>query len=227
MTDQIVLQFSTAAPAKFPWVFVPFTRHSENRASWAIRCLGHSYFSHVDFKVDVETFAQWIGASVDVAREKFGEYALLGASNNPSSPIIVGNPRGVALRPSEYQSFGVRRQMVLRTDRADEILECARTQIGKPFDGSALSPKVFLSDPFYGAVESRDWRNPDKWFCAEMAVCNLEDGGFWGVGETVPIKKNRVTPEDLHLVLVMDPRVMNRDTHLLPIPTLKMGIYEQ
>ncbi len=203
MSDFVTIQFSTAAPSNF----IPFTKGWPNRYSKAIRMLGHTYFSHVDFLLD--------------------DGNLLGASNNPNAPIVAGNPRGVAIRPPDYQSFGIRRRMVIRTDRADAILAFAHAQIGKPFDNGALSPKVFLSDPFYREMEGdRDWRNPDIWFCAEMKVCSFEGGAYFGQGIQVPIKKNRVTPGDLYTMFMMDPNFVNRDTFFDPIPTIKMGRYE-
>lgn len=201
MTDRVILQFSTAAPSSF----IPFTKGWPNRYSKAIRVLGHTYFSHVDFLLE--------------------DGNLLGASNNPDAPIVAGNPRGVAIRPPDYQSFGIRRQMILLTPRADAILDFAKAQVGKPFDSGALSPKVFLADPFYRAIEGdRDWRDPDMWFCMELVICAFEAGGYWG--GKVPIKKNRVTPGDGYMIFMMDPNFINKYVFFDPIPSLKMGIYE-
>lgn len=188
--------------------------------------LGHSYFSHVDFVLPMEIVAEWCQRPLIEMKNIYGDYALLGASQNPNGPVIVGSPNGVAIRPSDYQSFGIRRRVILKTDRANDVLAFLHDQISKPFDKGALSPRIFLSDPFYGDVESRDWRHPDKWFCAELAVCALEDGGYWGKGIKLPIKKNRVTPADFHLMLMMDRNVINRETMMLPIPTIKMGPHE-
>ena len=204
MISQIVIQFSTAAPSSFK----PFSKGWENRYSKAIRILGHTYFSHTDFLLE--------------------DGNLLGASNNPLAPHIAGNPRGVAIRPPDYQSFGIRRQMILRTDRADAILAYAHKQVGKPFDSGALSPKVFLTDPFYRAMEGdRDWRNPEQWFCMELVICAMEEGGYWGPGVKVRVKKNRITPGDGYTMFMMDPNFVNADTFFDPIPMLKMGRYEQ
>lgn len=172
--------------------------------------LGHTYFSHVDFLLEE------------------GQYqgGLLGASFNPDGPVIVGSPRGVAIRPQNYQSFGIRRRMILKTPQADAILAFAKSQIGKPFDSGALSPKVFLADPFYGSVESRDWHNPNQWFCAELVICSFEEGGYWGPGVKVPIYKNRVTPADYYTLHMMDPNFVNRETFFNPVPDLQMGPYE-
>jgi hypothetical protein len=223
--NQITLQFSTCAPTSF-W---PWSRGWANRYSKAIRILGHTYFSHVDFVIPMDLVGSWIGRGEIDARGlsfQYGDYALLGASSTPGGQVLSGNPRGVAIRPVNYLSFGIRRRMVLQTDRADAILAWAKTQIGKPFDNGALSPKVFLSDPFYGEVESRNWRDPDKWFCAEYVICAFENGGYWGSGVKVPIKKNRVTPADGTMVFMMDPNLQNRATWLDPIPEIAMGPYE-
>jgi hypothetical protein len=212
MTDQVVIQFSTAAPSSF-W---PFTRGWVNRYSKAIRMLGHTYFSHVDFLLEPFEY-----------EGKTYTDALLGASNNPAAPVIYGNPSGVAVRPRDYQSFGIRRRMILRTNRADAILKFAHDQVGKPFDSGALSPKVFLGDPFYKEMEgNRDWRDPTKWFCMELVICAFEAGGYLGDDGQVPIKKNRVTPGDGYMAFMLDPNFVNRDTFFDPVPMLKMGPYE-
>lgn len=204
MADQVIVQFSTCAPASFN----PFKRLGwKNRYSKVIRMLGHTYFSHVDFLLD--------------------DGKCLGASYNPVGPVISGNPRGVAIRPSEYQSFGIRRRMVLQTPRAKDIYDYAHAQIGKPFDSGALSPKVFLADPFIGSVEDkRNFREPSKWFCAELVICAFEEGVYWGPGVKCPILKNRVTPGDLYEIFMMDPNFVNRDTFFNPIEDLPMGPYE-
>lgn len=205
MTPSVTLQFSTSAPTSFN----PLRRAGwKNRYSKVIRMLGHTYFSHVDFVVN-----------------DHGD--LLGASSNPSAPVIAGNPRGVAVRPHDYQSFGIRRRMTLRTQRAEAILTYAHAQIGRPFDGGALSPKVFLYDPFIGSVEDkRDWRDPSAWFCAELAICAFERGGYWGDGVQCPVLKNRITPADLYEIFMMDPNFVNRSTFFDPIEDLAMGPYE-
>lgn len=217
--NQIVLQFSTCAPASFR----PWSKGWPNRYSKAIRILGHTYFSHVDFVISMSLVATWLTTDLGGLIAKYGSYACLGASNNPDAPVISGNPRGVAIRVANYQSFGIRRRMILQTGQAEAILDWAKGEIGKPFDSGALSPKVFLSDPFYGEVESRNWRDPDKWFCAEYVVCAFENGGYWGPGVKIPIKKNRVTPADSTMIFLMDPNLVNRTTWLDPVGGIAMG----
>src|SRR6266702_2626287 len=118
MTDRITIQFSTAAPSSF----VPFTKGWPNRWSKAIRMLGHSKFSHVDFLLD-------------------------------------------------------------------------------PFDAGAIHPKVFLADPLY--LQPRDWRNPNQWFCMELIVVCCEKGGLWGENVLIPYDKDRITPADGYMVMMM------------------------
>lgn len=174
----------------------------ENWTSAVIRRLGHSRFSHVDFVLP--------------------DGNLLGASDQgPTSPCIAGNPRGVAIRPPDYQEFGLRRQMILATDTADAVVAKAMTQLGKPFDSSGMWG--FLEDQFVHDVP-RDWRNPDAWWCSEHKAWSLEGGGFFGRQLIWP--KNRVSPTDLFLLLMMDPRFINHETFWEPVPGLKLGVHE-
>ena len=181
MKARIILQFSTTTNT---WQWKP--PFFPNWASVAIRRMTHSPFSHVDFELP--------------------DGSLLGASDSPKAPVIKGNPRGVAIRPSDYEDFGLRRHMFLETEKADAILAFAMDQLGKPFDNTAL--RSFLSDALPG---ERDWHNPDTWFCSEMVVCALEDGGFWS---PVPAQwpKNRMSATDILMLLLFDPRWTNRAT---------------
>lgn len=201
MSDQLVIQFSTTQPdwRRFSpsglrgWPFNLL--FDKNWASGLIRRSCHSPFSHVDIQLE--------------------DGNLLGASDFPTAPVIKGNPRGVAIRPPNYQRFGYRRCMILATHRADDIRAIACTQIGKKFDNGAL--RGFISDKFPG---ERDWRLDDCWFCGELVAFALEVGGFW----TRPLiwPRNRVSPTDLILVLLMDERFINADRFWAPVPGLKM-----
>lgn len=203
--QQVVLQFSTAAPI---WrkISPHFLRHKfpigllfdKNWATPLIRRLSHSPFSHVDFVLDNGN--------------------LLGASNQgPNSPYIEGNPKGVAIRPPDYQEFGIRRRMVIKTDKAQFIMAYALAQLGKPFDNSALY--AFLSE---GTPGVRDWRDPDKWFCAEMPPRCFELGAYWEP-EKLIWPKDRFSPTDLVMLFMMDPNFVNRKTFWDPIIGLKLG----
>lgn len=198
---ELVLQFSTAENSINNW------------ASALIRRLNHSPFSHVDFILPPSP--EW------------PDGACLGASDQGLSSKVYasnprGNPRGVAVRPLEYQKFGTRRRMILECDDAvaKNVIDKAMSQLGKPFDSAALHD--FLSDHFPGY---RDWRNPDVWFCAEYCLWSLEEGPFWK-NPPLPWPKNRVSPTDVLLLLLTHPRWVNRDSFWDPIPGLKLGLHE-
>jgi hypothetical protein len=197
--DCVVFQFSTSASTPFFWL------GWENRASWVIRLFSHSPFSHVDIRLPDGT--------------------LLGASDQgPNSPYVKGNPCGVAIRPSDYQKFGIRRQMVIQTDKANAIIGFCTDQLGKPFDkGMAHN---FLSPSVPGV---RDWRNPESWACSEMTTCATEESAYWLpiLGKKqLPWPKNRVSPTDKIMIFLLDPNWINRDTFWDPIEGLKLDLGE-
>lgn len=185
----ITIQFSTTAHDTL-------SRRWENRWSEVIRRTGHTPFSHCDLILS--------------------DGNLLGASDSPSSPVVRGNPRGVAVRPPNYQLFGYRRHAVLETPRAMDIESIALTQVGKAFDNTFVAD--FVSDRFPGA---RDWRLEDCWFCAELIIWAMEIGQFWGAQQLI-WPKNRVSPTDVLLILVTDQRWINRETFWLPVPGLNL-----
>jgi hypothetical protein len=131
---------------------------------------------------------------------------LLGASDSPKAPVLSGNPRGVAVRPSTYEVYGRRCRMIIQTPKADAIRAAWMSQIGKPFDNSALHG--FLSDALPG---ERDWHATDKWFCSEGIAWALESAGYWTVPPSV-WPKNRISPSDLLMIFLFDPNWSNRDT---------------
>jgi hypothetical protein len=194
--EHVVLQFSTAAPL---WRSITphrirqrgdmnlwATLFNKNWASPLIRRLCHSPFSHVDFVLP--------------------DGNLLGASNQGvGTPCIEGNPCGVAVRPPDYQDFGIRRNMIIKTDKAQFILAAAYAELGKPFDNDALWR--FIGE---GAF-TRDWRDPAMWFCAELVPHCFERGAYWYPEELI-WPKDRFSPTDLILLFQMDPNFINRKT---------------
>src|ERR1700692_3290193 len=96
-----------------------------NWTSAVIRRLCHSPFSHIDI---VQPDGNCLGAS----------------DQGPHSPFIHGNPEGVAIRPPNYQRFGIRRDMIIKTSKADAVIAAALTHLGKPFHSSSLWD--FLAD---------------------------------------------------------------------------------
>ena len=161
-----------------------------------IRRMCHSPFSHVDVLDD--------GGN------------CFGASNSPKAPVIFGNPEGVALRPADYQPFGIRRVARVDTTTAVEakFWTALHDQQGKPFDGGALY--TFLSPD---VSVDRDWREVDSWFCSELVTWALEQAGLWPWH--LLVSKNRVAPADL--LYLINPFVTNDDTFWLPVPGVKLG----
>jgi len=157
-----------------------------NRWSWVIRHMSHSPFSHADIELP-------------------GTGYLLGASDSPDAPVISGNPRGVAIRPNAYEAYGRRCRMIIQTKRAEAVRAAALTQLGKPFDNSAL--RGFLSDAMPG---TRNWQDPTAWFCSELIVWSFIKGGYWP--ELAVWPKNRISPSDIFMLLLFDPNWTNKDS---------------
>jgi hypothetical protein len=170
----VTLQFSRCAP--LTWRERWQQRAWVDYSLWICR-LTHSPFSHVDLLLD--------------------HGYLLGASDNPYAPVVEGNPRGVAIRPPDYQRFSVRRNVVIETTerRANRFKDFCMGQVGKPFDTSALKPSVFLSSEFH----NREWRTEDSWYCAELIGRASEVAPL--LNYPIPGIKNRITPADLILLL--------------------------
>lgn len=168
MADEIRLQFSTTVSS---WTWRP--PFLTNWASIAIRRFCHSAYSHVDFCLP--------------------DGSMLGASDSADAPVIAGNPRGVAIRPAQYEIYGRKCMAILKTDKASAVIGLAMAQLGKPFDNSTLHG--FLSD----RPGNRNWRSEAAWACSELCAYCLEQAGFF------PYKlisaKNRITPADLLLLL--------------------------
>lgn len=132
--------------------------------SGVIRLMCHSPYSHCDVMVEDPV-----------------PHGLLGASD----------PGGVMVRSHDYQPFKAWRKATIKTDKADKVIELVKSQIGKPFDASAMHHVI--------SEQQRDWKQPDAWFCSELICWALEEAGFFPYRLIVP--KNRVTPADLLLLL--------------------------
>jgi len=141
--------------------------------SGLIRLATRSEFSHVDMVVPPGL------AGLDALTPK--PYGLLGASD----------PGGVMIRPPNYHAFLKRKRLTLVTDKAEAIIRRWATQVGKPFDDQALQRTFDLN---WGD----EWRDPDKWYCAEgVDWALLEEGFFDGRPFPVVVRLNHVTPEDI------------------------------
>src|SRR5689334_9108316 len=101
--------------------------------SWLIRQYDHGPWSHVDAILPDGT--------------------LLGSRDDE----LGGKPSGVQVRPAGYQRFlATERVSIPCSDEAETAFyEFLNSQIGKPYDETAIAGFVF----------QRDWRAPDSWFC--------------------------------------------------------------
>ena len=117
--------------------------------------------------------------------------SLLGAQNESN---LGGKPSGVQIRPASYvaDSGGnniVRVTIPTNPDTEQKIYDFAISQIGKPYDLTAIA----------AFVAGRDWRNPDSWFCSELAASSLEQGGVFPFPLFAPA--NKITPAGLLLTV--------------------------
>jgi hypothetical protein len=201
MTDHVIIQYSTTTSTTW-------RQKWENRASLLIRAILHgSPFSHCSFVL--------------------GDEAVLDATDSPDAPILLttppGNPRGVALRPHDYQEWGTRRRMVLHCPNvADAIIATAMTQLGKPFDSSAVSFRSFIDTDTF--PRDKPWNDPAAWWCSEYITWSEECGGLWDHPLIFP--KQRISPIDNLMLHVTDSRFVNRRIFWSPVPGLKRGRYE-
>jgi hypothetical protein len=106
--------------------------------------------------------------------------SLLGASDG-----------GVKIRAPDYEVFSLRQRLTIATRKADAILARLNTQLGKPFDGSALHA-------FLAVDHARNWRDNGAWFCSELVMWAFEIEGFFNY--KLPASINRITPADSLLV---------------------------
>jgi len=86
------------------------------------------------------------------------------------SDVVGGMPAGVQSRPPDYQKFARRVRMSFSTTPAEEktFWDFAYAQRGKAYDTTSILAFVL----------NRDWREPDSWFCSELATACLETAGI-------------------------------------------------
>lgn len=108
----------------------------------------------------------------------------------------ASDPGGVIIRPQDYEEFGIRRRAVIHMpdQKADAIIERAKSQIGKPFDNDSLH--AFLSSP---DQITREWMQEDKWFCSELVAWCLVKENFFDY--PLIVSKKYISPPDLLLLL--------------------------
>ena len=147
-----------------------------------IRRLTHSRFSHCDFIIPGEGL---LGVSGP------GDYlSLTGVKHHDAG--------GVLLRPFDAWPY-LEPPKIARIQATEaivrSIIEVARSQIGKPFDNSALW--AFLDDQAH--QQKRNWRDSGQWFCSELITFAEEQGHLFSY--PLVVTKDRVTPGDNLLMI--------------------------
>jgi hypothetical protein len=139
----------------------------EDVGSLAIRAFSHGPYSHVDAVLP--------------------DGNLLGARSDQIGSV----PPGVQIRLPGYANFSTLNHVVLPTTPECEtaFYDFLRTQIGKPYDHSAI----------LGFAFDRNWRDADSWFCSELVAAALEKAGYFSFCLAAPA--NKITPADLLLAL--------------------------
>jgi hypothetical protein len=148
-------------------------------SSDVIRRLTHSPFSHVDLIVPE---------------------GLLGVSGKDDS---LHDPGGVRVRPMNawpYLTVPKVAHLQCSDEVAAAVIDAARSQLGKPFDDSALWA-FFQDQAVGGSVDGkvRDWRDTKQWFCSELTIWALEQGGLFPY--ELVVANTRVTPADVLLMI--------------------------
>ncbi len=82
---------------------------------------------------------------------------------------------------------------------ADAIIAAARSQVGKPYDKTAIIGMLF----------NRDWQEDDSWFCSELVAYSFLQGGRKLFRRDT---LNRITPE--HLWMLEPTSDLDLDKHL-------------
>lgn len=147
-----------------------FTTNYHSPISWGIRAFTWSKWSHFEFLIPGEGY---LGAH-------------LGECRTPEGLVI---PSGVQIRPFDYDPGCTYQLADLECPDSirDKILAAATSQIGKPYDLTAL----------FGIVAHRDWKEPDSWFCTELGEWACETGGLPLLNDAGEF--NRITPGMLYM----------------------------
>lgn len=94
---------------------------------------------------------------------------------------------GVKIRPCSADNYSKVEQFT--ANRMEEAYHWALTQVGKPYDFSAVT----------GIVLNRNWHNEDKWFCSELVAVAFEKAGAPILSTRPSSAFWRITPRDLLL----------------------------
>ena len=112
--------------------------------------------------------------------------------------MSIHDPGGVMIRPFDAWVY-LEPPKIARVQAPEAtirgVIEAAKSQLGKPFDQSALWG--FLSDQ--AMEKKRNWRDPTQWYCSELMTWAEESGKLFPW--PLVITKDRITPAD-NLLLI-------------------------
>ncbi len=119
-----------------------------------------------------------------------GDFAHVDAVLSDGRLLGARLDNGVQIREPNYQKWAKKVVFTLPvTPEKDAAwLSFLMAQIGKPYDKTAI----------WGFAAGRDWREPDSWFCSELAAAALEQAGACPVLYT---PANKITPSGFATVL--------------------------
>lgn len=91
---------------------------------------------------------------------------------------------GVQLRDARLDNYSRVEQFTF--EGIEKVYEWCKTQIGKPYDYSAI----------FGMAADRDWHDESKWFCSELPLVGAEKMGCPVLSTRPSAAPYRVTPRD-------------------------------
>jgi hypothetical protein len=106
--------------------------------------------------------------------------------------VRAGVPAGVQIRPAGYAGFSRELAVPIAATHAQqaEFYDFLSAQLGKPYDETGLVSNFILG---------RDWREPDSWWCSELAGAALEPDGACIFPYRLGTPLNKLTPDGLFL----------------------------
>lgn len=137
--------------------------------SWAIREFTRCAYSHVDVVAD--------------------NGMALCSYEQPVTMDGQTIPAGVYWRPNGYGVFSAQLTLTVPCTQAqqDTFWTFMEAQIGKPYDWIGI----------LGILSSRDWRQPDSWFCSELVAAALEQSK---IINPLSSPTNWISPRDVLMV---------------------------
>lgn len=101
--------------------------------------------------------------------------------------IQATSNHGVIATPLEAFKADASEWAIVEFDAdAETVITAIRSQIGKPYDWAGCA----------GIAFHRNWQDEDAWFCSELVVWALEQGGC----KLFRLKARRITPQHLWMV---------------------------